>query len=35
MQFKYTAINKEGKTEAEVIEAGSLHEAVNYCIRKV
>ncbi len=28
MQFKYTAINKEGKPESDVIEAGSYHEAV-------
>ncbi len=29
MQFKYTAINKEGKPESDIIEAGSYREAVS------
>jgi type IV pilus assembly protein PilC len=34
MQFKYTAINKEGKIENDTIEAGSYNEAVNFLHQK-
>ena len=34
MIFKYTALNKEGKSEKEEIEAASYHEAVNFLHQK-
>ncbi|MDB4939608.1 MAG: hypothetical protein JWO40_33 [Candidatus Doudnabacteria bacterium] len=34
MQFKYTAINKDGGSETDTIEAGSYHEAVGVLHQK-